>query len=99
MSNTKHTPGPWHRGTSNYGSPFLVAREETGFVVAEACNRHHSEEAEANARLMAAAPELLKLAEEVAKLNPLQERIGPGMMATLLEMANSAIAKATGTNA
>jgi hypothetical protein len=50
---------------------------------------------EANARLIAAAPDLLRLAQEVAKLNHKQERIGPGMMATLLEMAHKAIAKAT----
>lgn len=47
--NTKHTPTPWKRGTSKYGSPFLIGREDTGFVVAECRNQHHSEEAEANA--------------------------------------------------
>jgi len=57
---TKHTPGPWEQGTQTRGSTTLVARIETGFAVAEMRNVHFREEAEANARLIAAAPELLE---------------------------------------
>lgn len=57
---TKHTPGPWETGTQTKGSTTLVSRIETGFAVAEMRNVHFREEAEANARLIAAAPELLE---------------------------------------
>jgi hypothetical protein len=55
--NTKHTFGPWHTG----GDGTIVYAPD-GFAVANAVvfhGRHGDGEAEANARLMAAAPDLL----------------------------------------
>jgi hypothetical protein len=53
-------------------------------------------EKQANARLFAAAPELLNLAERVARLNRDAGEIGAGMLAYLIDEARAAIAKATG---
>ncbi len=57
MTNTKHTPGPWTYDAANTGSilhPYGVVQ-----VGGE------SEEREANARLIAAAPELLEVAKRM----------------------------------
>ena len=53
------------------------------------------DEARANARLIAAAPELLRVAELAATLNTQTNHIGSGMLAELVERARAAIAKAT----
>jgi hypothetical protein len=102
--NTKHTPGPWFQVEGpQYGyNKLLRVESASGKFGTVICERFAAdkvdglkEEVEANMALIAAAPDLLRLAQEVAKLNHKQERIGPGMMATLLEMADKAIAKAT----
>ena len=51
------------------------------------------DEARANARLIAAAPELLRVAELAATLNTQTNHIGSGMLAELVERARAAIAK------
>lgn len=53
METTKHTPGPWAISQNN---PRLV-KHLSGPVLAE-CGPVNTEEAQANARLIAAAPEL-----------------------------------------
>ena len=49
----------------------------------------------ANARLIAASPEMLKALQRVASLNPDAGEIGAGMLKTIVHEARSAIAKAT----
>lgn len=49
-----------------------------------------------NARLIAAAPELIALAERVARLNRDAGEIGAGMLAGLVDDARAAIAKVGG---
>src|SRR5690625_4116976 len=69
----KHTPGPWvysrsfHPGLSDYinihqadGAPYTSESSDVATVSTVACRR---ETAEANARLIAAAPELLGVVE------------------------------------
>lgn len=67
-----HTPGPWHIGTSADGTPAVCVpvhvSEGTDFVVAQV-NKPRlmgcvTGCAEANARLIAAAPDLLAALEE-----------------------------------
>jgi hypothetical protein len=62
-SETKHTPGPWHVGMKP--GPMVYGRN--GEWVANCCLETNTRgENLDNARLIAAAPELLKLAELIA---------------------------------
>lgn len=63
----KHTPGPWRQGARGpNGCP--VVGTEHGLMVAMLAHSHHDhpEEAEANAHLIAAAPDLLAVLKEAA---------------------------------
>lgn len=63
MSETKHTPGPW----SVYPpTKCVIGPEPERILVAEAS--HHRPEADANARLIAAAPDLLAACERLLAL-------------------------------
>jgi len=76
---SKHTPGPWeYRPAMNYigyaifplGTlPSLAACERYGEVMTLTCFNFPGS-TEANARIMAAAPELLEALEKIAALNP-----------------------------
>jgi hypothetical protein len=84
---TQHTPGPWHFD----GQEFNDVREADGELVAVALHLRTRKperslaEAEANARLMAAAPDLLEACK--AALSDYEPYI---------EKCRAAIAKATG---
>ena len=96
--NAKHTPGPWNIGTSDIPvSSFSV----------HGGNRNHStiarlasldfvgmglDEQYANARLIAAAPELLVALEQMLNLNSL----GAYEQSAAISAARAAIAKARG---
>lgn len=54
---SKHTPGPWTMAPKKPGTPFTV--RGPGFTLLALTPPMDSEVAEANARLMSAAPELL----------------------------------------
>jgi hypothetical protein len=85
--NTQHTPGPWQFGTSSEGSFYKrnIAGAD-GYHVALTSSRDDSE-VDANARLIAAAPELLEALQTMLK--------HPDTMTAKL-VAQVAIAKATG---
>lgn len=57
---TKHTPGPWFIGRSGHGKPYQIETAD-GLCVTKwgGISRPASQEGEANARLIAAAPDLL----------------------------------------
>ena len=62
MSETKHTPGPWSYGPSTlYDRGFYINHSRDTNDIATTVNSRvrHVAETEANARLIAAAPELL----------------------------------------
>lgn len=69
MSTTKHTPGPWRVSTAN---PLQVNTDKGGDSVGVAESQKYNapntfcdpNEAEANAKLIAAAPDLLELLSE-----------------------------------
>lgn len=105
MSETKHTPGPWT------ASCFLVTasngREVTHTGLLGRRRSSHAEQSggdedEANAHLIAAAPDLLKaletyLAWEGAEVSPDRNHAACVAMLTAAEsMARAAIAKAKG---
>lgn len=65
---TKHTPGPWRRSHESIDPEWDIVIAQHGVIVANvnACGQR-----EANARLIAAAPELLEALEVCADaLNP-----------------------------
>lgn len=107
---SKHTPGPWRveAGTTLVWGECLIAEdgsiENLGIPVADACNTPRSwgriildDEKEANARLIAAAPELLAaLKWAVAKLNCEPFEWADEDDANAHEAAIAAIAKAKG---
>jgi hypothetical protein len=100
-----HTPGPWHLNTletvlySVHANRGCVAEISRGTM-----NEVPANEIEANARLIAAAPELLAALEaliDAASWTPTDNwRIGPmdSSKGGKMEMARKAIAKAKGQN-
>ena len=95
--NAQHTPGPWHVFTEDGSVGTIEA--ENGVVVAQAQQTRSLRqdlkqvERRANARLIAAAPELLEALEYFKR------HIGGDAscdLQTLLHLADAAIAKAKG---
>jgi len=68
-----HTPAPWEiEGTTKRGNPHIITAGKKGWVIAEITNQELGgkydltpERSEANARLIAAAPELLEACQSV----------------------------------
>lgn len=98
MSEMKHTPGPW---TPEFGEAYRVRAQQDGGQVAIMMNlkgrhglagRRNGDEVAANARLMAAAPELMDALK--ALLN--YDNLGAYERADVRQKARAAIAKATG---
>ena len=89
----KHTPGPWSVEADKARNNLVVSSDTTGDVVCEVVSEPGSDPvAEANARLIAAAPELLEAAAHVlAKLDHPHASVN----ALDCEMLRKAIAAAT----
>lgn len=83
-----HTPGPWF-SVSTHDRPNIMT--DGGFLIAETRGIN----CEANARLIAAAPDLLAALEEIEYLDQPLVR-GQPRRVTICEIARAAIAKATG---
>jgi len=110
MEKTSYTPGPWEIGSyleDPFGNDYVVKTiyqvtpQRTRYIcdLLGGANPKIKKEVEANARLIAASPDLLATLEKVANCSryPMNE---PENMAhalnTLRELARSAIAKAEG---
>lgn len=99
MSNqmSQHTPGPWRYYTKPQpnGCPIIGTRGLMVAMLAHSINHQDQiEEALANARLIAAAPELLDIATEIMSIGDSLVRDIYG--SEFLESIKQAIAKATG---
>lgn len=108
----KHTPGPWvverqqvnQMGTA-IGEPIAVVGgpatgEKVGFVVGRTCDYgpHGDEQTAANARLIAAAPDLLEACKDA--LGAMVAEYGsnpPPFVSATFDNLRAAIAKAEGT--
>ena len=99
--NTKHTPGPWYNSTAN---PQAVNKDGKGLAIGIATTHGtddanysdffpSTEEAKANARLIAAAPELLDLVRRMGA--HIADQCGDQPVHPLAAEARAAIAKAT----
>ena len=96
MSDTKHTTGPWHEGSHR------TVESQNG-TICEVYSHMGIEEADANQKLIAAAPELLEaLNQQLYFLNvlsgtvPLHEEPTHRRIKLQQEELRAAIAKATG---
>jgi hypothetical protein len=100
MMNNKHTPGPWRLPTAaeaqRWGVHFLILDSEGGSLAnAEPGFPMELGTVVANARLMAAAPELLEACRRLLKFNEeLSEEVGVSAHYPSSEFARKAIAKA-----
>lgn len=86
---TKHTPGPWRARIS--GDPDVLT--SSGDLI---CAVYTDDLAEADARLIAAAPEMLAALREAASTLPVAGRMRPDDLAAIQRIVLDAIAKATG---
>ena len=103
MTNAKHTPGPWAVDENDHQ---WITADCDGLIVAEIpygegeeTDRHH-EINDANARLIAAAPELLEALRDMVRINQNKEGYFRGHShaesGSVYEQARAAIAKAEG---
>jgi hypothetical protein len=94
---TKHTPGPW---TVVYGPDWVAVKARDGICVADASaddEEIRESEIEANARLIAAAPDMLRALGAVAiALRAQLHANAPVYVSDALRIADAAIAKAEG---
>jgi 2-oxo-4-hydroxy-4-carboxy--5-ureidoimidazoline (OHCU) decarboxylase len=104
---SKHTPGPWKAQPREFpeGQWFLegqwevVSTRKAERLIAEAAPHIDSDSEEANARLIAAAPELLEAlisATRCLAWHVEEQGRGVAMDGVTLERARAAIAKARG---
>ncbi|HGW5815188.1 hypothetical protein [Pseudomonas aeruginosa] len=97
---SKHTPGPW--GQDKWGSLQTEGGQDVllrGITTISAGSDERIAEAEANTRLIAAAPELLEalIAMEREKSDYMtRNNLGDPAIETTNKLARAAIAKATG---
>ena len=101
---TQHTPGPWIGAGPSFGDPLPryttsimteLEHEDGGYIeICELPFHHHDDENEANARLIAAAPDLLAVLSEFKIASDNQDNTFDG--SAWLDRVDAAIAKATG---
>jgi hypothetical protein len=110
MSKSKHTPGPWKAQPREFpeGQWFLegqwevVSTCENERLIAEAAPHIDSDSEEANARLIAAAPELLEALVDLTRVMPVLPADAKNIRGIEQQYdaanraARAAIAKATG---
>lgn len=108
MGGQSHTPGPWERGdgAANGCAGYIYCDDATGSAVASVVFSpdfigRSDAETEANARLIAAAPELLEALKEIVKACEECEAdenmsIVDAFTQDMEDAARAAIAKATG---
>jgi len=115
MSEAKHTPGPWdfdgrvpkHTGKTDKGVPFAwINLDAPGHLGGMRITTHASmsvEEVEANARLTAAAPDLLRATQDASDFIDRNLKFGEMDaeckvdLTEALKRINAAIQKATGS--
>ena len=95
MTQTAHTPGPWKINWQMHNLRIFQDKGDTWNIASIASTRREKTEQEANAALIAAAPELLAALQAITAAMPLNG----GMVrfdGDELAAARAAIAKATG---
>lgn len=97
MSEVKHTPGPWHAGEYEEYDQAVIG--PAGIMVAD-CSIYHEtrsiETNQANARLIAAAPEMYAALKALLKECSDNYRSGRAIVPSVMADACDAISKAEG---
>ena len=99
----QHTPGPWTLVPKDTPKGTLMVDSVSGLVAVMESSKTRGvkyENAEANARLIAAAPELLDALQKLRAAAPLfwdDDNAEIGQLDSACAVADAAIAKATGT--
>ena len=100
MNEAKHTPGPWFTHREGFSSVYIEARIGGGMLQEVAScgpTNEGSDQQEANARLIAAAPEMLEALKAMIDAERVYESGGRSSEELdALEKAHAAITKATG---
>ena len=100
---SKHTPGPWFCPTPLHGTFYVEARIDGGMLqeVASCGPTAEPSQQAANARLIAAAPELLEALHGMLALDEEHHQRGhcDDDVCAEVRKARAAIAKATGSEA
>lgn len=77
MENTMHTPGPWKISSCSDGREIVSHTCGITFPIADVADglgkANGSQEAKANARLIASAPDLLAICKEMFKIIPVAD--------------------------
>jgi len=92
---TDHTPGPWHARAAIRANEFIITSQSGGYAPlakVKGDKRSTLADAEANARLMAAAPDLLDALLEMLIACPDLEK--DNAIVKAVDMATAAIGKA-----
>ncbi len=94
----EHTPGPWKRSTKGRGNDIFTKSTFRVGPIATTFARNDSREQEANACLIAAAPELLEALKLLQDAWDVMMEYGtePDEGLEIFEAADAAIAKAEG---
>lgn len=93
MTNAQHTPGPWKFAQAGQSTMLMTeANNPLGFFYNE---RNAGEETKANARLIAAAPELLEMLQTVQIWADTTKHPLNVMDKRMFDNVRAAIAKAT----
>ena len=92
MMSTKHTPGPWRVSYTN----FSEVQADNGALIAKCDKLNGLVNLQANARLIAAAPELLQELKNIANAKTAEWDDPTDFEAWAKSRARAAIAKATG---
>lgn len=93
---SRHTPGPWKIGTPGPNGCYTVGTQGglmTAMIAHSICEPDQVDTANANARLIAAAPELLEALEEIVAA---ADGDGWNQLDASFSKARAAISKATG---
>ncbi len=92
----QHSKAPWIviLGDAKQSSEIWSADRKV--IIADVCSHVFKTGNFADAHLIGAAPQLLALAERVARLNAASPTIGAGMLASLVDEAQAALARASG---
>ena len=94
-----HTPGPWMIGTAGPNGCRTIGTTDGLMVAVVAHSINHADQyiqAVANARLIAAAPDLLSVCQRLAAVNVFS---ADNDVAQIIMMARDAVEKATGEKA